>query len=311
MRPLLPTHLLLKRFLLLVGLATAGAQFGVLHWIGDVLALVTDYYLWIGLMLLAAYVRMRAWRWLAVAGAIVLLNSYQLTNYARVELQPPLGEEQSLRLLVYNVYYLNSDLAMVAGEVERYNPDVVFLMEYSGAVQQQIEPAFADYPYRLIQPSRFTMGLALFSRLPIEAAVVHRFEATRIPIYEVQLRQGERLMTFVGGHPWPPRPQWGALHRSQMAEITRVAARAPKPLLVAGDFNATPWSYVMRQLATQADVQHVRQSLDLTKTWRPFPLLGLALDHVLVSDDWQVLGYQYGKPGGSDHLPLIVDLRLR
>lgn len=114
----------------------------------------------------------------------------------------------------------------------------------------------------------------------------------------------------MGGHPWPPQLAWGALHRSQMAFITQVAVAATPPLIVAGDFNAVPWSHTMHELAAQAEVRLVRRGLGLTRTFRPMPGFGLPIDHVLVSDAWQVLGLEYGPPGGSDHTPLIVDLRL-
>lgn len=89
---------------------------------------------------------------------------------------------------------------------------------------------------------------------------------------------------FVGGHPWPPQLQWGGLHRSQMEAITRVAAAAAPPLVVAGDFNAAPWSHTVGELAERGGVRPVRRSLDVSKTFFPFPGVGLPLDHVLVSD---------------------------
>jgi endonuclease/exonuclease/phosphatase (EEP) superfamily protein YafD len=168
-------------------------------------------------------------------------------------------------------------------------------MEYSDAVQQRIEPAFADYPHRLIRTSRLTMGLALFSRLPIEGAEVHRGEETRIPVFELRLRTDDGAFTFVGGHPWPPQLQWAGLHRSQMEAITRVAAAAAPPLVVAGDFNAAPWSHTMRELAEHSQVRLVRRGLDLTKTFYPLPGFGLPLDHVLVSDGWRVLTLDLGE----------------
>lgn len=294
----------------IVGAASGGAWLGGIHWLGDILALAVDYYI-VAALLLLILARGRVWRWTAIAAVIVVLGGAQLIGHPRVAPLGPPAVERSLRLLVYNIYYLNEDLDAVVAVVRQYNPDVVFLMEYSDAVQERIEPAFADYPYRLIRPSRLTMGLALFSRIPIEAAEVHRNEQTRIPIYEARLRAGDRPFSFVGGHPWPPQLRWGALHRSQMQAITEVAAGAAPPLLVAGDFNAAPWSYTMRRLAEQGQVLPIRRSFDLTKTWRPLPGFGLPLDYVLVSDEWQVLAQEYGPLGGSDHVPMIVDLRLR
>jgi endonuclease/exonuclease/phosphatase (EEP) superfamily protein YafD len=184
-------------------------------------------------------------------------------------------------------------------------------MEYSEAIQGQIETAFAEYPYRLIQPSRMTMGLALFSRVPIQGSEIYRFQATRIPIYQVQMSLDGKPFTFIGGHPWPPQPQWGELHRNQMQEITRIAAQSQPPLIVAGDFNAVPWAYTVRQLAELTDTYHIQPGPDTARTWFPFPFFGLALDHVLVSGEWRVLNYRHGAQGGSDHLPIVVDVQLR
>ena len=288
----------------------AGAWLGRLHWLGDPLALVVDYYLGAALLLLLACGWRRAWRWAGIAALIVCLAGTQLVSHPRVEPVAPPAAERTVRLLVYNLYHLNPDLDTVVATVRRYDPDIVFLMEYSDAVQQRIEPAFADYPHRMIRPSRFTMGLALFSRLPIEAAEVHRAQETRIPVFEVRLLADGETFTFVGGHPWPPQLRWGALHRSQMEALIQVAAAAEPPLLVAGDFNAAPWSHTVRDLAEQAEVRLVRRSFDLTKMFHPIPGFRLPLDHALVSQEWQVLGLEHGLRGGSDHVPLIIDLRL-
>lgn len=293
-----------------IAAASLGARLGALHWAGDLLALVVDLYIILGLLLFALAARARAWRWAIIAALIIPLNAHTLTDYQRAAPPAPAAGEPTLRILVYNIYYRNSDLDQVVATVRRYDPDIVFLMEYSHDIQQRLEDSFAAYPHRLIQPSRFTMGLALFSRLPIEEAIVHRSDDTRIPIYEVRMRAKETAFTFVGGHPWPPQPQWGQLHRDQMAAITRVAAGAPQPLIVAGDFNAAPWAYTLRDLAHAAEVRHVRDALDAGKTWFGAPLIGLPLDHVLISDEWRVLAYRYGARGGSDHVPIVVDLRL-
>jgi endonuclease/exonuclease/phosphatase (EEP) superfamily protein YafD len=305
-----PVQRLLAGITLATCAAALGSLTGTLHWFGDMLAMVADYYVVLLSALLVAFLSLRRWFWASGVGAVLLITLALLGAYPALEQPAATPGERNLRLLVYNIYHLNPDLAAVVAEVQRADADLVFLMEYSHAVQQQIEPAFAAYPYRLIEPSRFTMGLALFSRIPFETTTVHRSPDTRIPIYEVQLQFDGQPFTFVGGHPWPPQPRWGQLHRDQMADITAVAARSAGPLIVAGDFNAAPWSFVMRDLAAQADVRHVRAPLDLTKTWRPLPFFGLPVDHVLLSDAWQVTEYRYSAPGGSDHTPLIIDLVL-
>jgi endonuclease/exonuclease/phosphatase (EEP) superfamily protein YafD len=286
------------------------ANTGSIHWFGDLLAAFAIYIFGALVLLLLIGIWQRRWRWAITLGAAALLTLFTMLAIPVTGAPQPAATPPTLRLLVYNIYHLNPDLAAVVAEVERADADLVFLMEYSDAIQQQIEPAFSAYPYRLIEPSRFTMGLALFSRFPLEQAVVQRNPATRIPIFDVTVRVAETTVHFVGGHPWPPQLRWGQLHRDQMADITAVAAQAAHPLIVAGDFNAAPWSFVLADLAAQANLRHVRQQFDWRSTWSSLPLVGLQLDHVLVSPEWHIHAYEHGNAGGSDHVPLIIDLRL-
>ena len=136
--------------------------------------------------------------------------------------------------MMYNVYYQNQDLDAIISEVEKYDPDILFLMEYSEVIAARIGSAFANYPYQLVQPSRMTMGLALYSRLPLGETTVHRSRETRIPVYDVQLEYDGQLITFVAGHPWPPLPQWAQLNRDQMLDVTAVAGGSSVTFTVSG-----------------------------------------------------------------------------
>ncbi|MEM8533577.1 MAG: endonuclease/exonuclease/phosphatase family protein, partial [Chloroflexota bacterium] len=292
------------------GLASIAARLGVLHWIGDIFALFIDTYFWLSLAGLIGFVLLRNWRWSTIAGLIFALNASSLIGYLPVNQRVDASSQRDVRLFVYNMYYANDDLDGVLEEIARHDPDVVFLMEYSYAIQREIESRFADYPYRVIEPSQITMGLALFSRIPLGEAQVHRFVETRIPIYQVEMEIADQTVTFVGGHPWPPIGRWGQLHRAQMADITDIAAQSTAPLIVAGDFNASQWSYAVQDLAQAARVADAQRGFGFQKTWFLSPVFGLPLDHVLVSGEWTVLDYSQGEAGGSDHVPLIVDLRL-
>ena len=170
------------------------------------------------------------------------------------------------------------------------------------------------YPYQLIEPSRFTMGTAIYSKHPFDQAEIHQFAGTRIPITEVTINADGHLFTFVGGHPWPPMPPWGQLHREQLEDIIDVAAavdQAQTPLIVAGDFNTAPQTYMLRNMAQQANVQQVRQRFDLTKTYTVAPLISIPLDHIFVSEAIHASDYFYGDPAGSDHKPIFIDFSIQ
>ncbi|MDA0266156.1 MAG: hypothetical protein O2890_13010 [Cyanobacteria bacterium] len=82
------------------------------------------------------------------------------------------------------------------------------------------------------------------------------------------------------------------MHRDQVAAIAQVAAGAKTPLVVAGDLNASPWSFALRDLIAQANLRDARRGFGLAKTWHRFPYPSLMLDHGLVSPEWHVIGYQ-------------------
>ena len=280
-----------------------------MHWSADLLAYFHDIYFFLAAGLLLGLLFFRRWLWVGVAGLTLLVNGLLLLPY--LPFQQAASTEPDLRLYVHNLYYRNDALERVAEDVARFDPDVVFLMEYSRDIQGRLEAEFDDYPYRLIEPSRYTMGLALFSRLPFEEAQVERFAETRIPIFQAAMNLGGRRINFVGGHPWPPIGRWGQLHREQMADIAKVAAQTPHPLIVAGDFNASPWSYTVANLSKTANLTDAQRGYRLRKTWRLTPFFALPIDQVLVSSEWRVLRFDHGERGGSDHVPLVLDLKLR
>lgn len=293
-----------------VGAASVFARLGALHWAGDLFALLPDWYATAALLLLVGFGLLRRWRWAGVAAVLLLLNGWLLLDYVPTAASAQAADAPDLRLMVYNIYYGNGDLDSVVDEIAAHDPDVVFLMEYSYDIQQAIEPQLAHYPYRLIEPSRMTMGLALFSRVPLDNVQVIRNRETRIPVFAATMLVDERPVSFVGGHPWPPMGRWGGLNRAQTEAIGTVAAQAQGPLIVAGDFNLSQWSYALRALMAESDVADARRGFGLMKTWRYAPWLSLPLDHVLVSPQWQVVDYFHGAAGGSDHVPIVLDLQL-
>lgn len=293
------------------GVLTVLGRLGRVHWVFDWMALAHHYYLAFGLVLLLILLWMRRWRWVVGAAVVVVMNGWLLAPYLPTASVAESESERTIRLLVYNMYFANWQLEQAVHDVELYEADIVFIMEYSFHIQEAIESHFSEYEYRLIEPSHGTTGLALFSHIPIAYAEVHQRRETRIPIFEVEFVDGERPFTLVAGHSWPPVPELGEMNRAQMGDITAVAAAAPHPLIVAGDFNASVWSYLVRNLANAAAVADAHRGYWFQPTWQLNPWLQLPLDHIFVSQEWQVLNYQHGGPGGSDHDILVVDLALR
>lgn len=296
--------------LAIFGCLILAAFTGRFSWWGDLIATLLDYWLLPVVLLVAIYAWRRAWVPFGIGMLLLLLGATYLLVFPRAATLSD-GGEPDLRLMVFNMYYDNREIEALTAEIRAYDPDIIFLMEYANPIRAEIEAEFEDYVHTVIEPSRRTMGLALFSRVPLEDATVHRAADTRIPIYDIDFEIDGEMVTFIGAHPWPPDPRWAGLNREQIRDVVEIAeANADLPLIVAGDFNAPPAAYMMRELARRSETGFVRGWFDNSKTFFLGNLIRLPLDHILVSDQWVVTHFEYGDRVGSDHLPLIIDLRL-
>ena len=118
---------------------------------------------------------------------------------------------------------------------------------------------------------------------------------------------------MIGVHaPWP-RPK-----DNQQAQTALLASRLDQfdrnSLIVAGDFNSTPWSFSLRRQdawfglkrRTRALFTFPVRTYSKYKLTSPFPLL--PLDQIYAGTDWKTVRVTRGARVGSDHLPTIAVL---
>lgn len=302
---------LLQGGAILVALLTLVSFFGRIHWSADYAALFVPQLALLSLLLSLTLWRRKRLRWAIVMVGMLLLNGMRLAPYLPLPSNNA-SDAPTLRLFSYNAYYANDEIATISAEIERYQPDVVFLMEYSNSIRAEIEDELmASYPHHVIWPSRMTMGVALFSKLPFAAAEISDPARGSIPVVEASFEWDGQTVSFVGGHPWPPLPTWGTIHQAHMAQIVTAAQQAAPPLIVTGDFNASLWSYHLNALMHSAELRSAQRGNGVAGSWRlPLIPLHISLDHLLISDAWHVHRFELGQSGGSDHRPIVVDLQL-
>ncbi|MCC7397031.1 MAG: endonuclease/exonuclease/phosphatase family protein [Planctomycetes bacterium] len=279
------------------------------HWVGDLLAnLVAQALcgLLLALLLLAAVRRLRAAAlaaaFAAVAASHVLPTWWCATPAATTS--PP-----ALRLLTLNLLRENDDYAAALAAIHDAAPDVIFCSEVTPAWLTQLEAALAGgYPHRVHRADPGWFGVALYSRLPLEAATVLPLAFEWAPAIRATVRAPGGPVGVLGVH--TPRP--GNARRNHERDLALAAIPAalsplPRHHVVLGDFNASPWTPAMVDLLAATGLRRISAS-PLGTTWPaklPAPLR-IAIDHVLASANLFATTITIGQGFGSDHLPLAA-----
>lgn len=204
-----------------------------------------------------------------------------------------------------NVHLDNRNTEVLATWLAQEKPDVVVLLEVSPAYAQGLR-TLRDYPFQHIVAQDSPFGIAVLSRHPLQQVEVIE-DAQGIAHIEAQLQWRGQPIGIIALHPMPPlSPQYHRVRNAKLAALARQAAASAIPTVLAGDLNATPWSSAFSGLAQLG----LRRASGLAATWPAVlqGVLGLPIDHVLVTQHWAVAARKVGPQLGSDHLPVLVRL---
>ena len=291
------------------------------HWAWwlDVLNQGKMQYLWLSLVFALILVAARAWRWLALAVIAAAINAWLVVPWfigARPELTGNAG--RGLRLIVLNVRESNEGFAPVLELLRRDRPDIVVLNEVDPAWLEQVQELGAGYEI-WDTPAQGKFGVLLLSRHPLDKVETEKFTGRWSPSLVAQFDvEGRRAMLVATHPPAPLSAQTWENRNEHFRELQRYLEDVTDPVLVAGDLNMTMWTPQFNQLIERTRLSSTRDGYGVEPTFPasrwgldiPWPLR-VPLDHVLASSEWTVLGCRTGPNVGSDHLPLIVDLKLR
>jgi endonuclease/exonuclease/phosphatase (EEP) superfamily protein YafD len=268
-------------------------------------------YLGAAVLLTLAFLWLRWAGYVALGVATIALNVwYVLPWYLPIERSA--ANESDIRLLNANVLATNGHFEKLKKLVHDIDPDIILMQEVTPAWLQSLEGLKAQYPYRAADARDDAFGIALLSKLPLEATAVRQSEPRGYPEIIATVVVGKKRLHIIGAHPANPVGNGGYGARNvQLDGIGQLAARLPRPLVVAGDLNVSLWSHHYRRLLGDSGLRNAREGYGAEPTWPVFfaPAM-IPIDHFLVSEDIEVTSYRSGPDIGSDHLPIAVTLKI-
>ncbi len=290
-------------------LAAVASFFGALGgawWGFDLLANFRMQYLAILVAAAIVMIVTRASR--ALLGVVIAAVAFNAILIAPLYLRDPAAAEPGSQLTVIS---FNTQLSHPRRQMDwilANEPDVVFLFESSRPAQEWLRENVSGYVVTSgIQVDRL-YGVTVLTRsdVPLEflAFAESGGEAVRL-----EMLLGDAGVAVYGIHPPSPSKPWRTPARdSFLAEAGEVIASDALPVVVAGDFNTTPWAQGFDQLTTPGNLANSQEGFGFSPTWPttlPAPLR-IPLDHLVHSRALTVVDREVGPPLDSDHLPLRV-----
>jgi endonuclease/exonuclease/phosphatase (EEP) superfamily protein YafD len=255
-----------------------------------------------GVRELATHRRVRIAAGLGLAG-VAAINTVPLLaslSTTAVAAQSPTG---TLTVVSINVWTKNRQLEQAARWLADQNADVIVLQEVTYANREPLRRALAA-----VYPHVHDCGcsdIVMFSRRPWIAAggQPRTAEQPALSWFTLADRNG-REVRIIGLRPqYIMRPSNNAAHYDWLVRnIPKLGDR----LILAGDFNAAPWSWQMMRLAAAANL---RRHGTYAVSW-PSHLPIVLIDNLLTTPDIKGVSFKTGPFLGSDHLPVVATVAL-
>ncbi|MBV7259422.1 endonuclease/exonuclease/phosphatase family protein [Erythrobacter crassostreae] len=307
-------------FLTIGIVAAAATSFSLVHtdwWFVRALDLVREpaTYLFTALLIgsLLAKTWFRGWTALLL-GFSAIINVWCIWPYSslastQIELAPDAPDNRCFTAYSANVKMENTNFSALIEQVDKYDPDILFLTETDEKWIEALSPMLSNYPTVQTHPQDDTFGKVFASRLQTVDVDFNEKEGEDTPTLFSLLRASDTaLIRFTGLHPKAPLPGQNTEQRDR--SIVRAAKIADGDIagaIVMGDFNDVPWSRTTSEFRDKGEWSDPRIGRGTFPTFPSFALpIGWPLDQVMVKGDVAVRSLEVMDSNGSDHRALLA-----
>lgn len=221
-----------------------------------------------------------------------------------------------LRVMTLNVLAENQNYDGVRRYIREVKADIVVLQEVNHLWSQNVL-TWTEFAVRV---TSLSSDIAVLSKYPLSTPAAAAVRNLSPIVTRIALKVGspQTQVVLYGIHPASPRSveKWIARNKTLKSTAEAIELEGDgQPVIVAGDWNTPPWSpHLLRFLdSTRLSAAHEGLWPPPTRlSLRPYvpKFLGAPIDRIVVSHDVSVVHQFVGHDVGSDHRPVIADLRL-
>lgn len=223
-------------------------------------------------------------------------------------------DDCTIRMVMTNVEMENDRYQTWMDEMRRVDPDLILVVEVDRSWIEHTKSLRQRYQFEIAEPQDNWYGMMLLSRLPIVDYQVRHLIQEDVPSIDAVIRMDNGIaIRFVGVHPRPPEPIRDNHATARDAELTlwgRELKKESKPAIIGGDLNDVAWSQTTRLFLRTSGLLDPRRGRGFYNTFHADHwFLRFPLDHIFHSPHFTVSRIKRLGFVGSDHFPILIDLR--
>lgn len=255
---------------------------------------------------------------LLIIANIIYLSAQIITFTPLGKIQVPKAmadlEEQSICLMIANVFQDNKNTRGCLNEIYKNKPDVVLLLETDSFWERETRELEKDYPYHVRVPLSNTYGMLLYSRLELKNPEVKYMVEDDVPSIHtgIFLKSGTMIRLFAV-HPTPPVPNENprATERDkELLLIAELAKNSKEPVIVIGDLNDVAWSFTTELFLKMSGLMDPRRGRGFFNSFHAhYPFLRFPLDHAFISEHFKLKKMKRLSNFDSDHFPIFIHVQ--
>lgn len=245
---------------------------------------------------------------LLAAGAV---SAAPVLPYLPSPLAQPSAAPASLKVLTVNVSYLQFSVRTLLDLVREADPDVLIVQELTPHAERVLADFDTAFPNYRKFPADGPTGIGLWSRYELESGAT--FALGRVPAIEARVSAPQGSFTVIGAHlSSPVSPRRAAARNQELRALGLRSVAVDGPLVVAGDFNITPYSPYFVDWLAASGLTDSRRGRTLNPSWPTMlPWFAIPIDHVAVNAGFTIVSHRRLANFESDHYGVLVELARR
>ena len=291
-----------------VNLLPLGARWS---WMLELTAHFRVQYLAMTAVLLVLAASRRRWTACAALVAAGSISAAAVLPYLPLRPAAAHAAPDTVKVLTVNVSFRQFSVRRLLEIVREADPDVLVVEELTPHAERVLADFDTAFPHYRKFPADGPTGIGVWSRYELESGGT--FALGRMPAIEARVRAPQGSFTVIGVHlSSPVAPRRAAARNRELRALGERSAAITEPLVVAGDFNITPYSPYFTDWLAASGLTDSRRGRTLSASWPTMlPWFGIPIDHVAVNSGFSIVSHRRLPNFESDHYGVVVELTRR